>query len=302
MDQDPTKTRCHGILYDAQGRPIAGAMIRIRGLNLEYQNRDTFASLILDPGIDGDAAATLTTTSDSAGRFTVPRICNHWQVKLSLEAPGYVSEQIFFNPEYNDVVKDKQMWLIRGGVVQGRLLMPAGSTTPRVAGNRTMELVVIGRQYAHATTKVRADGSFQFPLVAPGIYQVRANFPHPKDKLFVQPELSTVEVIVNQTATITVPLSLGIPWRGTVTGARGEKRVQIAATLKTGPAGSKADAYPAVEANAIVAKDGTWLLYLPKPGEYELKYTGDGISDYRPVRMVTVQPNTPPEDVAIPLN
>lgn len=131
------------------------------------------------------------------------------------------------------------------------------------------------------STKTGADWAFSFDSLSPGTYQLIGSSQDKFLRKYRCPTPAPMDIEAGKTAEVVVNMQEGIPLRGKLVRADGQPVANgyISARIKS-------DRW--ANGSARTESDGSWEMYLPREGEYDVQYSVPGAGQSPAARTIKI--------------
>jgi protocatechuate 3,4-dioxygenase beta subunit len=256
-----------GKVVDAEGKPIAGAVVQITGIN-QQKDSSSFVQI--------SQIMKKTATTDAEGRFVLERIGKSNAVDATVSAAGYASENSFADPKKPDA--DRVIRLERGCNIRGKVVDKNGKPVPGMP---------ISNQFGFSTSYFNTDdkGCFEVTGMKPGSCKLAVRLSGDPKLPYAGMGLQTVFLDGGQTADAVLEVEEGTPVSGRII----DKKTGKAPTGQVGTMVKGLGQLP-------LKDDMTWKAWF-REGIYEVYVSIDG--DWcEPVKL-TVEKGKPIENFVV---
>ncbi|HEX2971661.1 MAG TPA: carboxypeptidase-like regulatory domain-containing protein, partial [Tepidisphaeraceae bacterium] len=277
-----------GKVTDSSGKAIPNATIRVTGYNQDSSDPSGYVSWGYSPELPDDPKTIA--TSDSEGRFQLPRFARLW-TNVRVSAPGYSTLDTYFDPSRDSQSEYKSFALSLAAHVKGRVVLKGTGQAPTEAADGSIYFQ--NPREGGSTSKVQPDWSFSADDLKPGKYRALIYYRDNKAlRKYVCSAPPDVEAVAGKTLDVVIELEEGIPLRGKLVDAKTNKPLEgyVYAQLQGDP---NMGGYSEVE------KDGSWLGYLPREGEYVVKYYLMPAREPKAFKTITVRKSEPLPELVI---
>ena len=283
---------CSGIVADEKGKPIAGAKVRVMTVNFNLDR--SFDTQIRLPEFDSqNDPLHLYAVTDASGRFELPRLSRQYWIYVQITAPGCVVIHGSFDPRAG---KDsaESFTMFPGVPVRGKIVFKGSGKLPPTTAPVSVDLQSTNpREGVSSTTFNGADWTFTSEGVRAGTYRANIYIREKSLRKYVCAESPSFDAVAGKTAEVTVELVEGIRVRGKITGFKPDEAVE------GGVVASPSNKQRVFDLWSELEKGGTFEIYLPSEGEYQLQYYLQGMNNYAPGPKVIVEKGKPVPDVII---
>jgi hypothetical protein len=182
--------RVIGVVRDAQGAPLAGAAVTLRGPQFQPPVGGGFFAM---SNGDPDNVPVNVARSDATGRFTLEH-ATPGEMRLHVEHPTHLAELVPVSVREGATTETGEIRLLAGGTVFGTALDQHGKP---LSGGTVSLSRQDGDNLFHSSLLLDTRGSFRFDGLRGGTYEIFA-FPNVGDALWFPPEDGVQKIYVTE--------------------------------------------------------------------------------------------------------
>ncbi len=284
----PSGSHWRGVVVSEEGKPIADAKIRVVGIRLDSSD----AGYLGFPDELEDLLPQFLYRSDNDGRFEISRFGRE-AMNLSITSAGKAAENVYLDARRQPAsAEERTITLVAGGTVTGRIVFDPPPADPSASADAVHLYFQSDGGPGGGSARVGPDWTFSSNLKAGSYRAVVYISPDNKSlRKYICPAPPKLEAATGKRIEITISMLIGLPLRGKLVTSGSTEGAMVTVSAQDDRL---------TQATAMVEKDGSWELYLPREGEYQIRYyLPSGERQMRDVRKITLRRDKPADELVI---